>query len=225
MCEQAILQIRQTIELAKAQELQSHDLQHYLQGSLPRLHKAINLPNQNPSAALLDFVLQYIQQVPDILEALISVLKQSGAYDSCEVFVHMAEDFFLKPPEIAKRHSGLHALINEAYLTHRLLEEMNDRVTMLSGARLMPIDMTLPNIIVHDLLGEEFANQLDLAVYYAIETLFEDENFDQQQVSQLQEKAHTQAWLNLLRRWPNLAEDSEVQLRLRLQPADPDSVH
>lgn len=225
MCEQKILQIRQSIELATAYEQQSHELQKYLQSTLPRLHTAIDLPGQNPSAALLDFVVQYIQQVPDVLETLVLVLKQSGTYASCEVFVTIAEDFFLKPPEIAQGHAGLHALINEAYLANRLLEEINDRLMMLCGTQLMPIDMTLPNIIVHDLLGEEFANRLDLAVHYAIEALFQEQNFDRQQLAQLNDPRWKQAWISLLARWPNLAESGDVQLRFTRTDSDTDSIH
>lgn len=224
MCEPKILQIRQSIELATAREQQSHELQQYLQSALPRLHTAIDLPEQNPSAALLEFVVQYIQQVPDVLETLVQVLKQSGTYESCEVFVSIAEDFFLKPPEIAQVRPGLHALINEAYLANRLFEELNDRLLMLCGTQLMPLDMTLPNIIVHDLLGEDFANQLDLAVHYAIEALFQQQQFDRNQIARINDVRWKQAWVSLLARWPNLAENSDVQLRFNVS-GNTDSIH
>ncbi len=224
MTESKLLQIRETIKLAKAQEAQTQELQKYLESSLPRLHHAIDLPKQAPSQALLDFVVQYIQQVPDILETLTQVLKETGTYESCEVFVTIAQEFFLKPPEIIQNHKGLQALIDEAYLAHRLIEEVNDRLLMLSGTQLVPLDMTLPNIVIHDLLGEEFANQLDLAVHYAIEALFQDTVLDQTQLNRLKRIAQSTAWVHHLTNIPSLATHQDVHLKLNTSTA-PQSVH
>ncbi len=221
MTEPKLLQIRETIKLAKAQEAQTQELQKFLESSLPRLHHAIDLPKQDPSQALLDFVVQYIQQVPDILETLTQVLKETGTYESCEVFVTIAQEFFLKPPEIIQNHKGLQALIDEAYLAHRLIEEVNDRLMLLSGAQLVPLDMTLPNIVIHDLLGEDFANQLDLAVHYAIEALFQDAVLDQTQLKRI---AQSTAWVHHLASIPSLANHQDVHLKLNT-PTTPQSVH
>lgn len=224
MCEHSILQIRQSIELAKQQEAKTHELQSYLQKSLPRLHKAIDLPKENPSQVLLNFVGRYIQQVPDVLEALTKMLQNSGTFSSCEVFIHIAEDFFLKPPEIIQSHTGLQALINEAYLAHRLIEELNDRLMMVSGVQLIPLDMTLPNIIVHDLLGEDFANQLDLAVHYAIEALFQQELIDTETLAEWAKSQDLKQWQKILANSPSFEHNEDIQLNLHTSSSS-DSVH
>ncbi len=224
MCEQPIVQIRQSIKLAERQEAQTHDLQNYLCASLPRLHKAIDLPDENPNQALLNFVVQYIEHVPDVLETLTTLLKEADIYEACEVFIHIAEDFFLKPPEIIQTHTGLHALIDEAYLAHRLMEEVNDRLIMLCGVPLTPMDMTLANIIVHDLLGEEYANQLDLAVHYAIEALFNQDELDNGQLRAMLKVKNIKHWKDVLKRWPGIhGNDGDILLNLR--PSTADSIH
>ena len=218
------MQIRESIALAEQQEAKTHDLQNYLQASLSRLHKAIDLPNENPDQALLSFVVQYIEHVPDMLETLTTLLKEANIYETCKVFIHIAEDFFLKPPEIIQEHSGLHALIDEAYLAHRLMEEVNDRLIMLSGVPLTPMDMTLSNIIVHDLLGEEYANQLDLAVHYAIEALFDHDQLHKSTLDTLVNAQNTQHWEEVLKRWPSvLGNDSDILLKLH--SATSDAIH
>lgn len=211
---ESLSQIRQSIALAQAHEAQTHALQAYLKAALPRLHKAIELPSSDPCGALLNFVENYILQVPDVLEALVKTLQDTGTLSKCEVFVKIAEDFFLKPPEIAQHHTGLHALIDEAYLAHRLIEEVNDRLLLVSGRPLIPIDLTLANIVVHDLLGEDFANQLDMAVHYAIEAIFASHTTDLADVFTNAGRAPSESWAELFRRWPALAEPSNVQLKL-----------
>lgn len=213
MCESAILQIRESIELAQQQEARTHDLQNYLQALIPQLHRAIDLPEQNPSGALLQFVVDYIRQVPDVLETLTRFMNEAGIAQQGEVFVQIALDFFLKPPEMIQNHTGLQALIDEAYLAHRLMEEVNDRLLLLNGVPLTPLDMTLPNIIVHDLLGEDFANQLDLAVHYAIEALFPS-NATHPPTEQVLSAGARQHWQELLKRWPGLAGDGDIAIRL-----------
>ena len=224
MHEQPILQIRESIHLATQQEAKTHELQNYLRNSLPRLHKAIDLPGDDPSSALLRFVEQYIRQVPDMLEALTGAMQDTGTYASCKVFLNIAEDFFLKPPEIVQSHTGLQALIDEAYLSHRLMEELNDRLMLVSGAPLIPIDMTLPNIVVHDLLGEEYANQLDLAVHYAIEALFQQDLIDRDQLKLLTQGENTKKWQALVEQWPDLELHNNVHLHFDSN-AKPGPVH
>ncbi len=215
MSEQRILQIRESIAVARKTEAEKHTLEYYLKDRLPSLHHSITLPEENPHQALLEFVIRYIEHVPDFIEALVELTQDAGIYDYAKTFIAIAEDYFLKPRELMNERSGMQLLIDEAYLAHRLIEEINDRITLVCGIPLAPLDTTLSNIIVHDILGEEFANQLDLAVHYAIEALFNtdsllrDDNF-----KNYVNKHKYNGWDEVKKRWPCLAEDSAISLNL-----------
>lgn len=216
MSELSILHIRQSIALARDQEQESHQLQKFLKARQPCLHPSILLPAENADLALLQFVERYIEHVPDFLEALQDFMQEANIYDCGKSLIAIATDFFLQPPELTREHYGLQALIDEAYLAHRLIEEVNDRLELTCGTVLAPMDMTLSNIIVHDLIGEEFANQLDLAVHYAIEALFQREEWAKQTTNagwHIEQQASQ--WSQALQRWPSLAGDSAIRIQLR----------
>lgn len=207
-------QIRDAIAAARDQEEQTHDLERYLASLTPRLHKAITLPEARPAAALLRFVIAYIEHAPDFLEALDRAMQHNGLEAYGRVFVDIAEDFFLQPPEVVHSEGGLRALIDEAYLSHRLIEEINDRLLILCGIPLAPMDMTMANIVIHHLLGEDFANQLDLAVHYAVEALFQkDELTGRSQVTGFVAQHSHANWKHDPAHWPCLVEDSAIQLK------------
>lgn len=207
--------IRKTIEIAQHLESRNHALEAYLSGVVPRLHKAISLPESKPGQALLVFVVRYIEQVPELLDTLAALMREAGIYEGGKVFLDIAEDFFLRPPEMVREHSGLHALVDKAYLAHRMVEEVNDRLMMLCNVPLAPMDMTLSNIIVHDLLGEAFANQLDLAVHYATEALFQPDNLaSNSALANFVRSDCSRQWRNTLEGWPKLTEGSAVSLLL-----------
>ena len=224
MSESKILQIREAIAIAREKESNNHSLQRYLESKIHDLHHAIQLPEKNADAVLLDFVTQYIEHVPEFLQALTELTKSAGIYSFAKRFLDIAEEYFEKPPELICKHHGLHALIDEAYLAHRLIEEVNDRIMMSCGVPLAPMDMTLSNIIVHNILGDEFANQLDLAVHYSTEVLFETLAIESSPEFQVYISTHKKmGWGEELNKWPCLAGDSSITLNLLDQ--DTDTLH
>lgn len=214
MSDQEILKIRQSIALAKNIETDTHTLETFLNEKAHLLHHTINLPENNATTSLLNFVIEYIEHAPDFLEALTNLTREAGIYKEAAIFLNIAEDYFLQPKEIDDQRVGLHALIDQAYLAHRLIEEVNDRMVMLCGCPLTPMDMTQSNLIIHSILGEKFANQLDMAVFYSIETLFDnaaimDSESFRSYVLNLQGKE----WQAAIDRWPCLAGDSSIKLK------------
>lgn len=218
MTDDKLSKIRGAIAAARRQEEQTHHLERYLASLAPRLHKAITLPADQPTTALLQFVIGYIEHAPDFLEALDRAMGRNDLVAYGRVFLDIAEDFFLQPPEVVHREGGLRALIDEAYLTHRLIEEINDRLLMLCGIPLAPMDMTMANIVIHHLLGEHFANQLDLAVHYAVEALFQADQITGHSQLDRFVAQHTHAdWSHSPPSWPCLAESSSIQLKFAEQ--------
>lgn len=162
--------IRNTIELAKLHEQQSGYLTALFEHSTANeIHLAIQLPANNAATCLVDFVISYIEYVPCCIDTVRSATREAGIGQYAEPFLNLATEFFLKPPEAIREHTGLNELMDEAYLAHRLIEEMNDQFMVNTSIALVPVDMSISNLIIHNLIGEPFANELDEAVHYTVE--------------------------------------------------------
>lgn len=168
--------IRAVIRTALASEARSHALRSRLERDLPALHEALLLPQQAPVDALMAFVTRYVESVPSCLRLVRAVSRRLGFYDYAAPFLHMAEDYFLQPPAELPGDGGLEALLDEAFLAHRLLEEVNDHHVRHLQRPLLPVDMTEANTIVHHLLGDPLATRLEQLVQYAAGQLLRNEH-------------------------------------------------
>ncbi len=206
--------LREMIQQAQRLEAEQGHLARLLNTQLERLHPAIRLPEGNSRAVLARFVSAYIEQVPDVLEAAASVAREAGIEAQIKPVLKVAEQFFLQPPALMQGHEGLDGLLDEAYLAHRLVEEINDRYITHLGQPLIPLDTTVANLIAHQLIGEPFANQLDEAVHHAVGGLLDTQSFSGPSVqayrSRLQHPQTDAAW----QRWPCLSRQLGVELQL-----------
>ena len=75
-----------------------------------------------------------------------------------------AKEFLDAPVELVSSEESLEAHMYQAYLAHRLLEELNDVLNASYHCPVIPVDMTRSNLIVHHIIGEPFANQIDGAI-------------------------------------------------------------
>ena len=163
--------IRQAIIAAKQHEQSTAQLAGMLKARVDGLHHAIQLPAENIVPVLLNFVIRYIDHVPEFVDAVDAITERAGLSEHIEPVMMIAREFFAQPPELLAGHEGMDALMDESYLAHRLIEEVNDRFMANTGSHLIPMDMTRSNLIIHHLIGEPFANQLDQAVHLIVNHL------------------------------------------------------
>lgn len=168
--------IRDSISAALEQEAQTGEFRQQLLARLPDLQEKLLLPAEAPVDALMAFVVSYAESVPGSLNLVTAVSKRMGFHDYAAPFLHMAEDYFLRPPEILPGGGGLEALLDEAFLAHRLLEEVNDHHIRHLQRPLLPLDMTEANLIVHYLLGDDLATRLEHLVQFTASHLLEREH-------------------------------------------------
>jgi hypothetical protein len=199
--------IRLLIANAQASDASSGRLQQFVRVRRDKLHTAIKLPEAEASALLVDFVLRYIQHVPDFIEAIRDLTQEAGIYREVRPLLKIASDYFLSPPSIVHHTCELEALLDEAYLAHRLLEEINDRFMASHGIPLAPMDMTLANIVAHELIGEPFANELDQAVLFSAELLLNEYRLDGAKLDDYVAIHKDRGWQDELKRWPCLIEN------------------
>jgi hypothetical protein len=207
-----LTRIRQLIENAKQHELASPQLNRLLQARAQHLHEAIKLPHTEAEQLLAEFVVRYIAQVPEFIEAISEITQEAGIFDGILPLLNIASDYFLAPPDIIGNHSQLEALLDEAYLAHRLLEEVNDRFIGYCGIPLAPMDMTRANVIAHELIGEPYANELDQAVLFSAELLLNQYSFAGESFKHYIALHKSRGWSQELTRWPCLTEDLAIVL-------------
>ena len=197
--------------MAKQHEQKTRHLESLLKQQFDRVHMAIQLPRTDSTRSLLHFIVAYIEHVPGFLDTARKISQNAGIEAYTSPCLKLAEDYFLKPPEIVCDHVGLNELMDEAYLAHRLMEEVNDRFMARTGTPLIPMDTTLSNLIIHNLIGEPFSNELDDAVHYSIEQVAVNES--------VYDKPAFKKYLSALNpeepgHWPCLMDQLSIKLQL-----------
>jgi hypothetical protein len=211
--------IRQLIRQAQEQDSASGKLLEFVECRKKHLHTAIKLPDEQAARGLADFVVRYIKHVPDFIDAIRSMAQEAGIDKDVEPLLKIASDYFMSPPSIIDPHSQLEALLDEAYLAHRLLEEVNDRFMAKSGIPLAPMDMTVANVIAHELIGEPFANELDQAVLFSAELLLSEHDFESANIADYVTSHRDRGWTEELERWPCLVEDLSISVEFDTENA------
>lgn len=202
------------IQRAHQHEASTGHLASQMQAHMGQLHPSIRLPNEDTQGVLQRFVSAYIEQVPELLQAAHQVSQEAGIEAQIKPVLKVAGQFFLQPPALMAGHEGLEGLLDEAYLAHRLVEEVNDRYIAHLGEPLIPLDTTVANLIAHQLIGETFANQLDEAVHHAVDGMLDDASFAQESVQAYRERLHNPQTDAAWQRWPCLSRQLGVELQL-----------
>jgi len=220
-----ILQIRDTIQSAIEAEAHSHSLQSLTKLTLNSVHHSIALPNEDQTQLLQQFLHDYIGHVPDCIETIITIAQETGIKALLQPLIDIAANYFLLPPKTIEEGGGLCALLGGAYLAHRLFEEVNDKIMMHCGVPITPMNMTKANLLVHSMIGDAFANKLDMAVLYSVKTLFNDDLLSQSEgFSAFMEQQRGIPGLDsktIGERWPCFANDSAIGMKL---PSDLDDL-
>jgi hypothetical protein len=209
-----IAALHELIERAHQHEASTGQLAAQMHAQLERLHPSICVPGDDSSGVLQGFVSAYIGQVPEVLQAANQVAREAGIEAQIKPVLKVAEQFFLQPPALMAGHEGLDGLLDEAYLAHRLVEEVNDRYIAHLGQPLIPLDTTVANLIAHQLIGEPFANQLDEAVQHAVEGMLDDASFAQDSVQAYRERLSDPQTEAAWQRWPCLSRQLGLELQL-----------
>ena len=87
-------QIRQMIHAATDDDQQTLSMVQTLAARAPNLHTAIRLPDQTAPQALSDFVVRYIEQVPNCIEAIYDIASDAGILDQVAPLLKVAIDYF-----------------------------------------------------------------------------------------------------------------------------------
>jgi len=128
---------------------------------------------------IIDFVTEYIEHAPALMMVIEETAAMSDAQPDVQPILDVTEDYFLAPDDIIPDHYGLVGLLDDAYLTHRLMEAISDRYKSQAGKSLLPIDAHETNTFIRRLIGEPFVSILDEHVETTFDGLSEKQNINQ----------------------------------------------
>lgn len=213
--------LRTAIADALDHEQRTSELDYLLRSRLYKLHGNIRISAGDPATCLVVFVRDYVQRLPDILDSVREISALQDTEEDAEITIDRCTDFFIRPPRPVVGHHGLNGAMNMAYMAHRLLEEVNDQHLVSRGKMLAPLDITRSNLIIHQLIGESSANQLDEAVHLIATDVINLWRDNQQQTAQ---PDRLPPLAEMLSRWPYL-HDHLVGDPLHLLSYNTPSIH
>jgi len=207
------LSIESLVESANAHESETNALLALLKSHLADLPSVISLPAEEPAIALREFVVEYINHVPTFISAVSFAAKDAGIEDYVQPFLEVATNYFLEPVNADLADEGLEALMQQAYLSHRLIEEVNDQYIVRAGIPLIPMDITKANIIVHHLIGETLANSLDEVVEETARQMTRQDNvYGSEEFKKYVETRKGPGWDQVWKQWSDMTNSLAIDL-------------
>lgn len=150
--------IRKMIKDASDKEASTGILLNHFRSNLQ-----INNAQQKEQTAkgLVAIVKAYIEHVPNLLDEAERVSRQTTWWNSVSPVLEAAQQYFFDPVDLIPDNLGIAGLIDDAYLTHTLLQTISDRFENQFGSPMMSGDMTEANAFMRNVIGEPVVSQLD----------------------------------------------------------------
>lgn len=207
--------IEKLIEDARNHEAETGALAKQLNLQLQHLPASIDLPETDPVAALKNFVLEYIDHVPSFIGAVAFAAKDAGIESYVDPFLDVATGFLLSPKGKNSSELGFLDLMEQSYLAHRLIEEVNDQYIVRAGIPLIPMDVTKANVIIHHLLGETLALNLDDVVEETARQMStQDIVYSSEKFEKYVETRKGKGWDQVWKQWSDMTRSLDVDLSL-----------
>jgi len=199
---------------AKKQELQTLSLKTLLSNTVVNLHPSIVLPEQETENSLSDFVYAYIEHVPHFFEVMIATAFESGLDTLLVPPLKAAIDFFITPSTLDYEARGLDELLSAAFFAHRVFEELNDYYQLNTGTAVVYVEMTTANLIIHNIIGEKFANELEVEVQKATQKLLSPNPLVDSETFQQHLIEKDEHWDGVWQHWSDLFAVKSLKLDL-----------
>lgn len=149
-------------------------------------------------ADLTGFCFNYVKMVPRQSRALAEAGRTLSLSDVIDPYVLLSHRYLtaalteLGHSDARGVFESFMILLQGAYIFGRMQEELDDKVQAFIGVPLTHVDLMEANLIVHDLLGDNFANRLDKVVASLVQQSkisrsIIEANLDQQQIKSAKE--------------------------------------
>lgn len=201
MTPEAVLHI---IDQARRQEARSGTFLRLLREKAERLPATVQVDCDQPATCLFQFAVEYIEMAPRLIEYVDACAREAGSEELFAPFIQAATRYFTQPSVLLARYDGLDGLLIRAYLCHRLMEEMYENNRSIRTSQLVDVEATQANLLVHQLIGEPFANELDQSITITVLQIAGTPDYYELNLDPFVEQARHAAWGWMRNYWENL---------------------
>lgn len=143
-------------------------LNRYVQRFYQQYPRRLRCQQPDIVTSLGQMVTHYAQLLPVMAQAIHQCCQRSELQPAANQLMTIISEFF-EAMDTHRLEYGLIGILDKAYFGHRMLEEFHDQLRLQAGRALVPWDMALANLIVHSLVGDQYANRLDMAIMEVID--------------------------------------------------------
>ncbi len=211
MTPQVVLNI---IDQARRQEARSGTFLRQLGEKASSLPATITIEGYQPATCLFQFAVEYIEMAPRLIECVEACAREAGKSGLFAPFIDAATRYFTQPSVLLVHYDGLDGLLIRAYLCHRLMEEMYENNRSIRASDLVDIEATQANLLVHQLIGEPFANELDEAITLTVLQIAGTPDYYELNLDPFVEYAQNAAWDWMRQYWENLLVRNHIRFSL-----------
>ena len=208
--------VYEIINQAKASEIKTKHYAGWLVDQLESLHRVISLKGPEPVADLSQFVIDYIELAPHIIECVAECAGKSHTIRLFEPFINLSIKYFVHPSVLVLRHTGLDGLLIRAYQAHRLIEELYENNHSLRNSPICELQATQANLLAHHLIGEPFANEIDQATQITLRQLVSLPDYYHLDLARYLELANSERWQPVNDSLVHLLESHGIELNFML---------
>ncbi|MBK8971049.1 MAG: hypothetical protein IPM37_06640 [Hahellaceae bacterium] len=205
--------VYEIIAKAKHAVLQNARYRDWLEERLNFFHRSIQMPAQDPILGLERFVLRYIDLAPRMLDCIDRLTREAGLAAQASPFLEAGQNFFLHSGLKTLEYTGLEGLLIRAYQTHRLIEELYDCNRSLALRPDLGLENTEVNLLVHQLIGEPFANELDDACQSQLRKVVNLSDYSDLNLAACLDQANGNEWQKLRQEWENLLPQNGISFQ------------
>lgn len=151
--------IRQLVSETRHAELKEAVVRLYSQRLKTAAGSLIDVSSDDFDRKFNLFILQYANSLPKLIDSLSEHCRKVGWSNLIDQLESVVASYF--GPLDIKAELGLFGILDRLYFAHRLVEELHDHLMSRTGQPVLKWDMTTANLVVHQLLGDQFAARLD----------------------------------------------------------------
>lgn len=211
MTPRAVLEI---IDHARRQEARSGTYLKQLHSKVAALPSAVTIDGHQPANCLFQFVIEYIEMAPRLIECVDACARQAGKEQLFAPFVKAATRYFTQPSVLLVHYDGLDGLLIRAYLCHRLMEEMYENNHSMRVGGLVDIEATRANLLAHELIGEPFANELDDSIVVTVLQIAGTPDYYELNLDPFVKQVNNDTWNWMRQYWENLLTRNHIRFSL-----------
>lgn len=202
------------IDQARRQEARSGEFLRQMREKAATLPASITVDGYQPATSLFQFAVEYIEMAPRLIECVDACAREAGCADLFAPFIQAATRYFTQPSELLARYEGLDGLLIRSYLCHRLMEEMYENNHSIRSSQLVDMETIRANLLVHQLIGEPFSNELDQAISHTVMQIAGTPDYYELDLYPFVDQARHAAWDWMRDYWENLLVRNHIRLSL-----------